>query len=245
MYKKFLILLCALSIIMGCQGTQTKKTNTESKPKNTINTDKEKDLLKTDILNQTTEKVVYDTITTVDQIHLKPFLEAYGKENPEMRAVIKTQFGDIEILLFGDTPWHRANFVRLVKLGYFQTTYFYRVSKGFVIQAGNSDNKITSRMRNAIGSYLIPQEFSKNHLNYYGAVGAAKFSEQNVSKASSPFEFYIVMDKNGAHHLDFEHTVFGRVTKGMEVAEKIGMVKTDPNSEWPVDNVQLEIELLD
>src|SRR5699024_1640289 len=184
-----------------------------------------------------------DTITPVDQIHLKPFLEKYGKANPEQYAVISTRFGDIKIKLFNDTPWHRANFVHLVKLGYFNTTYFYRVVQGFVIQAGNSDNEITARMRERIGDFLIPKEFSKRHLNNYGAVGMAKYSEQNVSKASSPFEFYIVMNKDGAHHLDFEHTVFGKVVAGMEVAEKISRVKTG-EGEWPVRDVPITVEVL-
>jgi peptidyl-prolyl cis-trans isomerase A (cyclophilin A) len=65
-----------------------------------------------------------------------------------------------------------------------------------------------------------------------------------VSKASSPFEFFIVMDKDGTPHLDNDHTVFGKVVSGMDVAEKIAKVKTG-NSEWPIDNVEMDIEILD
>ncbi len=234
--------------LLSCQDTKTKKSKPQKVEKKENDTGLMDEDLRQKILSSSSRnkrtKFVYDTITTIDQVHLKPFLEDYGKKNPETHAVIKTKFGDIEIELFKDTPWHRANFVRLAKLDYFNTTYFYRVTKDFVIQAGNSDNLITGEMRSAIGDYLIPKEFNKNHLNNYGSVGAAKFSKQNVSKASSPFEFYIVMDKNGAHHLDFEHTVFGRVIKGMDVAQKINHVKTDENSDWPVDNIEVEVEVL-
>lgn len=244
MIKKVLILILFLGLL-SCQDTKTKKSKPQKTEKNTKEKTAINPELRDQILSSTEKKsAVWDTITTIDQIHLKPFLEDYGRKNPETRAVIKTEYGDIEIELFTDTPWHRANFVRLAKLGYFNTTYFYRVTKDFVIQAGNSDNKITGKMRNAIGDYLIPQEFNKSHLNNYGAVGAAKFSKQNVSKASSPFEFYIVMDKNGAHHLDFEHTVFGRVIGGMDVAQKINQVETDDQSYWPVSNIEVTIDVL-
>jgi peptidylprolyl isomerase len=196
------------------------------------------------------EKIVkLDTTETDDrfpipQEKLIPFLTQYGKENPENRVRISTNFGDIEVMLYRDTPLHRANFIMLVKKGYFDNTYFHRVAPGFVIQGGNSDNISTPKKRSNIGDYLIPSEFNAGHKHTYGAFSAAKYSEQNVSKASSPFEFFIVMDKNGTPHLNNDHTVFGRVTKGMDVAEKIAKVKTG-QSEWPINNVEMEVELID
>ena len=180
----------------------------------------------------------------IPQEQLIPFLTQYGKENPENRVRIITNFGNIEVMLYRDTPLHRANFIMLVKKGYFDNTFFHRVAPGFVIQGGNSDNLATPRKRSEIGNYLIPSEFDAGHKHTYGAFSAAKYSEQNVSKASSPFEFFIVMDKNGTPHLNNDHTVFGRVTKGMEVAEKIAQVKTG-QSEWPIDNVEMDIEIID
>lgn len=180
----------------------------------------------------------------IPQEELIPFLTKYGKENPETRVRIITNFGNIEVKLFKDTPLHRANFIMLVKKNYFNSTFFHRVAPGFVIQGGNSDNKITPRKRAEIGGYLIPSEFDAGHKHTYGAFSAAKYSEQNVSKASSPFEFFIVMNKNGTPHLNNDHTVFGHVTKGMDVAEKIAKVETG-QSEWPRDNVQMDIEIIE
>lgn len=180
----------------------------------------------------------------IPQEKLIPFLTQYGKENPETRVRIITNFGNIEVKLFKDTPLHRANFIMLVKKDYFNDTFFHRIAPGFVIQGGNSDNKATPRQRSDIGNYLIPSEFDAGHKHTYGAFSAAKYSEQNVSKASSPFEFFIVMDKNGTPHLNNDHTVFGRVTKGMEVAEKIAKVKTG-QSEWPIDNVEMDVEIIE
>lgn len=177
------------------------------------------------------------------QEELIPYLTQYGKDHPEHRIRIKTSYGDIEVSLYRDTPLHRANFILLTNEGYFNDTYFHRVAPGFVIQGGNSDNRSTSKKRGDIGSYLIPSEFNAGHQHTYGSFSAAKYSEQNVSKASSPYEFFIVMAKNGTPHLNNDHTVFGKVTKGMDVAEKIAKVKTG-QSEWPIDNIQMKVEII-
>lgn len=242
MRKSFLILLLT-ALFLSCQDTKSNDTTTQkAEEKHQVSEEVSED--KTEPLDERS-KYGLDTITKLKQEELIPFYTKYAEEEQQTKAVIHTDFGDIEIELFKDTPLHRANFIRQTKNGYFNTTYFYRVDPGFVIQAGNSDNAITSKMRKTIGSFLIPNEFKSAHKNDYGAVAAAKYSEQNVSKASSPYEFYIVMDKEGSHHLDNEHTVFGKVTKGMEVAEKISKVKTGDSSEWPVDNVEIEIEMMD
>ncbi|HEY9183988.1 MAG TPA: peptidylprolyl isomerase [Salegentibacter sp.] len=180
----------------------------------------------------------------IEQEELIPTLMEYGKQNPETRIRIITNFGDIEVSLYKDTPLHRANFIMLTKDHYFDHTYIYRVAPNFVIQGGNSDNWATSRHRSKIGSYLIPNEFDAGYRHVRGAFSAAKYSEQNVSKASSPFEFFIVTKSDGAHHLDNDHTVFGRVTKGMDVADEISKVKTG-QSEWPIDNIEIDVEIIE
>ena len=109
----------------------------------------------------------------------------------------------------------------------------------FVVQGGNSDNVSTQKVRAAVGDYLIPSEFSAQHTHNRGAFSAAKYAEQNVSKASSPFEFFIVQGDRGAHHLDNDHTVFGEVTSGMSVVDKMAKVKTDA-SEWPIRNIIID-----
>lgn len=177
------------------------------------------------------------------QEELIPYLTEYGKENPEDRIRIKTRFGNIDVELFHDTPLHRANFIFLVKHDYFDETFFHRVASGFVVQGGNSDNPSTNKKRHYIGDYLIPNEFDAGHKHVRGAFSAAKYAEQNVSKASSPYEFFIVQSETGAHHLDNEHTVFGRVIDGMEVVDKISKVPVD-EGEWPLQNIYLDVDIL-
>jgi peptidylprolyl isomerase len=178
------------------------------------------------------------------QEELIPFLTEYGKENPEDKIRIKTRFGNIDVQLFHDTPLHRANLIFLVKHDYFDKTFFHRVADGFVVQGGNSDMPSTNKKRHYIGDYLIPSEFDAGHKHVRGAFSAAKYAEQNVSKASHPYEFFIVQSETGAHHLNNEHTVFGRVIDGMDVVDEISKVKTD-GSEWPLQNIYLDVEILD
>lgn len=172
----------------------------------------------------------------------RTFLLDYGKENPETMVVIETSFGDIEIQLYKDTPLHRANFIFLAKHHYFDNTLFYRVAPDFVVQGGNNDDSETSIKRSRIGEYLLYPEMRHNHNR--GAVSMARYYEDNPRRLSKPYEFFIVIAQKGAHHLDGEHTVFGRVTKGLEVADKISMVKAD-SQEWPYADIPMKVRVVE
>ena len=69
------------------------------------------------------------------------------KKNKENKVRISTSYGNIDVLLFKNTPYHRANFIYLTKKKYFKGEYFHRVVKDFIIQGGNSDNISTSKKR--------------------------------------------------------------------------------------------------
>ena len=257
MFKK-LSLLAIFSVLFfaSCEDKQTSSKNEGSDSAEAIETKRKEDsiqnardsifeLRKKELAKKDeTTKIEKNDLFPIAQEQLMPTLREYGRKNPENRIRIKTEFGNIDVQLYMDTPLHRANFVMLVKNDYFNDTFFHRVAPGFVIQGGNADSQLVANNRGAVGSYLIPSEFDAGHKHNYGAFSAAKYAEQNVSKASSPFEFFIVMDKTGAHHLDNDHTVYGRVISGMDVAEKIAKVETG-NSEWPIDNVEIDIEILD
>ena len=257
MYRNLSFIAIFLVLIFAsCEDKESSSKNNQEKPsaeelkvqaqKDSIKRARDSifELRKKELAKEDREtKIEKNPMFPIAQEELIPTLKEYGNENPETRIRIKTEFGNIDVQLYRDTPLHRANFIMLVKNEYFNDTYFHRVAPGFVIQGGNSDNQSTSSMRGDVGNYLIPSEFEAGHLHNYGAFSMAKYAEQNVSKASSPFEFFIVMDKTGAHHLDNDHTVFGRVIDGMDVAEKISQVKTG-ESEWPINNVELDIEIL-
>ncbi len=181
---------------------------------------------------------------SIDRKNTVPFLQAFGKENLETKVKLKTRFGNIVIQLYNETPLHRANFIFLSKVGYFDTTCFYRVVPDFIIQGGDSERPKTLRYRNRYSNYRVPAEFHPNLKHQYGAVAAARDWENNPSKESNPFEFYIVQNKQGAHHLDGEHTVFGQVISGFSVIDKIANLKAG-SDEWPLNDVFIKVEVLD
>tara|TARA_Y100000389_G_C17397966_1_gene483679 strand:+ start:54 stop:737 length:684 start_codon:yes stop_codon:yes gene_type:complete len=168
-----------------------------------------------------------------------PFFFNYEKENKENQVRIVTDYGNIDIQLYKDTPYHRANFIFLTKRKYFDGEYFHRVVKDFIIQGGNSDNRSTSIKRRAIGKYLLPPDTKKGHKHHRGVISMPSSEIENPYKLASPYEFFIVQKKDGAYHLDGDYTAFGKVIGGMSVVDKIANLKTDKR-EWPIENVRFK-----
>ncbi len=172
------------------------------------------------------------------------FLTLYGKENTENTVLIKTRLGNITIRLYEDTPLHRASFIFLVKMGYFDTTCFYRVVPDFIIQGGESERLDTQTYKARYERYKIPPEFNEKRRHKYGAVASVRDWVNNPRKYSTAFEFYIVQSRKGAHHLDGEHTVFGEVISGFDTIDKIVNLEAG-SDEWPLNDVFMKIEVLD
>ena len=172
-----------------------------------------------------------------------PFLFEYGKKNKENKVRIITNYGNIDIELFNNTPYHRANFIYLTSMKYFEGEFFHRVVKDFIIQGGNSDNISTSKKRREIGRYLLPPDTKKGHKHHRGIISMPSSEIENPYKLAAPYEFVIVKKKDGAYHLDKDYTAFGKVIKGMDVVDKISNLETDKR-EWPLDNVRFKIEII-
>src|SRR5690606_34633518 len=159
-----------------------KKTNTSTSKTNKIN--KKDSLSKTGVETE-------DKTRLTDKTAMEFFLQ-YEKENPENKVRLTTSFGNIDILLFNETKFHRANFVFLTKLGYFEDTQFYRVINNFIIQAGNSDDPEVSKKRNKIGRYLLPPDTKRGFKHERGVISMPSSDIENPYKLASPFEFFIV-----------------------------------------------------
>ena len=174
-----------------------------------------------------------------------PFFFEYEKKNKENRVRIKTKYGNIDIELFKETPYHRSNFIYLTKKKYFNGTSFHRVVKDFIIQGGNSDSYEISKRRRNIGRYLLPPDTKKGFKHHRGIVSIPSSDIENPYKLASPYEFFIVQSKNGAYHLDKNYTPFGKVIRGMDTVDKIASTPTD-NLDWPLQNIYIKkVEIIE
>ena len=112
-----------------------------------------------------------------------------------------------------------------------------------IIQGGNSDSYDISKRRQKIGRYLLPPDTKKGFKHKRGTISMPSSEIENPHKLASPYEFFIVVAKNGAPHLNGNYTAFGEVTKGMDVADKIANLKVDKR-EMPINNVFINIEIV-
>jgi len=111
-------------------------------------------------------------------------------------VLIKTEFGDIKVMLYNETPKHRDNFLKLAKAGFYDGTIFHRVIKGFMIQGGDPNTKNVQpgqKLGNGGPGYTIDPEFNPNLIHKKGALAAARLGDNiNPGKKSNGSQFYIV-----------------------------------------------------
>lgn len=114
-------------------------------------------------------------------------------------VTISTQFGDMNVLLFDDTPAHKENFLKLAQEGAYDSLLFHRVIDEFMIQTGDFDSR-NAKKGDHLGrggpDYKIPAEILPKHFHRKGALAAARQSDAvNPERASSGSQFYIVQGK--------------------------------------------------
>jgi cyclophilin family peptidyl-prolyl cis-trans isomerase len=234
---KLIILSLGISFLsIQCDDSKNKTTKTQ------IDTPKSLQIKKDSIQKTQAEKDEAPTLLLDDQNAI-PFFFDYQKENLEDQVRITTRFGTIDIQLYQNTPYHRANFIYLTKKGYFNGSTFHRVVPGFIIQGGNSDRSETAEKRRKIGKYLLPPDTRKGNKHHRGVISMPSSEIENPHKLASPYEFFIVQQSPGAYHLDGSYTAFGKVIKGMDVVDKINQQKVD-NREAPLTNIHMEVSVI-
>jgi cyclophilin family peptidyl-prolyl cis-trans isomerase len=179
------------------------------------------------------------------------------------KVKMKTSMGDVTLALYDDTPIHRDNFIKLVNEKFYDGLLFHRIIPNFMIQGGDPSTRTPNP-----GQQLatIPAEFRPNRWHKKGALAAARTN--NPQKASSGSQFYIVvgekftaaqldqLEQSGRHpkftdeqrkvytetggspHLDYEYTVYGEVTQGLDIVDKISLVPCGAMNK-PVTDVKI------
>ncbi len=181
----------------------------------------------------------------------------------ETLAVLKTNMGDIKIRLFADlAPKAVENFKTHAENGYYNGLIFHRVINDFMIQGGDPTG--SGMGGESIWGEPFEDEFTPELHNLRGALSMA-----NAGPNTNGSQFFIVQAKNvtndmidqletapeelfptdivrayerdgGTPWLDYKHTVFGQVTDGMDVVDRIAAVKVDFFQNKPLEDVIIE-----
>lgn len=113
--------------------------------------------------------------------------------------LLSTDFGNIKIRLYNETPQHRDNFLKLVTRNFYDSLLFHRVIRNFMIQGGDPESKHAiqgAMLGNGDIGYTVPAEFNDSLFHKKGALAAARQGDDiNPTKASSGCQFYIVQGK--------------------------------------------------
>jgi peptidyl-prolyl cis-trans isomerase B (cyclophilin B) len=122
---------------------------------------------------------------------------AQKKSKKDYLVTLKTKYGSTHLVLYDNTPLHKANFIKLVQKKFYDSLLFHRIIDGFMIQGGDPESK-SAQPNQRLGSgggnlERIPYEFKTNHVHKKGALAAAR--DNNPEKKSSACQFYIVQGK--------------------------------------------------
>lgn len=138
-------------------------------------------------------------------------------------VTIHTQFGDMKVILYDQTPKHKKNFLKLAEQGLLDSTTFHRVIQGFMVQGGDVNAKKNNKEEI---NYTIDAEFVDTLIHEKGSLAAARMGDQqNPTKASSGCQFYIVDGQK------FNENELREITEGqymMALQQRFSMLLRNP-----------------
>jgi len=174
---------------------------------------------------------------TGSQVQATPAPDFAWPTGPHPRALFHIENQGVILLeLYPElAPETVDNFIELARAGFYDGTTFHRVLPGFMIQGGDPNSRDRDPGNDGDGGpgYTVPDEFSPAP-HRRGTVSMANTGRPN----SGGSQFFIV--QGDARHLDGQHTVFGRVAAGIEVADAIAATETDLHGRWGKPNRPLE-----
>jgi len=172
------------------------------------------------------------------EIRNRSFTKKEIKKMHDTTAVLHTKLGDITLGFFPEVaPNHVNNFIELSTKSFYDKTIFHRVIPGFMIQGGDPDSKDPDKGRYGMGGpgYSLKAEFNKKS-HKRGTLSMAR--SRHPDSAGSQF-FICVAD---APHLNGQYTVFGEVTDGLDVVDKIVSQQRDGNDN-PLERIEMTVDV--
>lgn len=155
---------------------------------------------------------------------------------------IETDWGNMLIWLYDETPIHKAHFINMIEDSFFNGQIFNRIVRNFVIQGGCPDTSAIGHI-----NYPVEAEFDSNITHVYGALGMGRYGEDvNPDKLSNGCQIYLITDTAGEHQLDMDYTVFGILADGFQTLDDLNRIPTGFNSSEPKDTtVYMSISLVE
>lgn len=167
------------------------------------------------------KKTILLLVLMIFVISLNTFADSNESSKYDYLVTISTDFGDIKLILFDDTPIHKNNFIKLAEEGAYDGRIFHRIIDNFMIQGGEIGEALKiNKSAKQFTEGLLQAEIKHKHKR--GSLAAARTPDSvNPEKKSSSIQFYIVENHAGTPHLDGNYTVFGQLMSGFDVVDKI------------------------
>jgi cyclophilin family peptidyl-prolyl cis-trans isomerase len=152
-----------------------------------------------------------------------------AQDQKTMNATITTSLGTIKVELYGDkTPTTVANFVKLANAGFYNGIKFHRVIKGFMIQGGDpltKDDSMQAQWGTGGPGYKFDDE------PFTGSYTRGTLAMANSGPNTNGSQFFIMHQD---YPLPNSYVIFGKVTSGLDVVDKIANLPTDPSNDRPL-----------
>lgn len=159
--------------------------------------------------------------------------------NKNTHVTLETNYGNIVLEIYADTPITSGNFEKLVGEGFYDGILFHRVVDGFMIQSGDPLTKDPEKKNlwGTGGSDTIKDEFNDKYSNVRGSIAMA-----NAGPNTGSSQFFINLKDNVL--LDGRHPVFGKVVEGMDVVDTIAKVAVEKNQFGEISRPIEEVKII-
>lgn len=155
-----------------------------------------------------------------------------GNDWRPRNVTLQTSMGDIEVELYWEhAPRTCKNFAELTRRGYYDKTKFHRVIHDFMIQTGDPSG--TGKGGSSIYGPMFEDEVHPELKH----TGAGILSMANSGPNSNGSQYFFTLAP--CQWLDGKHSIFGRVSKGMQIVKKIGNVQTETTTDKPTQDVYI------
>lgn len=222
MYK-FLIPLFALALLIGCTPSTTNEAQTDAYSDSSSSTD-------TTMMNNDSS----DTAMTNDGSADSPMGFNGQLLTGKHTVVIETSMGDITVEIDADAaPKAATNFIVLAQMGFYNGLKFHRVIPDFMIQGGDPNGNGTG------GSSVFGESFEDEQNDMQMVRGVLAMANRGPNTNGSQF---FIVTAEATPWLQGRHTIFGKVTDGMDTVDAISKVARDGN-DMPNQEVTYTVEV--